>query len=696
MIGIAAVIATAAITTVAFIRATYASGERPPHIGPYLQDLGATSVRIRWESRRPCRGAVEVERDGTMWTVEEQGGDTIRHEVLVDGLQPGVEYTYRVRWAGRSSAAYRFRTMPPEGTRRFTLVAYGDSRSDPDVHRRIVERIVAESPDIVIHTGDLVDDGRKERQWKPQFFDPAFPLVRSTPVITCLGNHEQNADHYYRYFHYPNNEAWFSYRWANVHFIVLASQLAYDEESEQTRWLERELQTPDAEWRVVFFHHPMFSCHPTRPINGNRWAWQDLFERHGVDIVLTGHDHYYHRTHLIGRAWDSERRGVLHITTAGGGAPLYPVEARDYTASALSAHHFLVLGFDGGTVSCRAIDVDGKEIDRFTLDQATWTDATFASWEMILWERRLREAIDSRPGVVALDGRSDESLELPALFERPFTIDYHWSGGSELWDTDRRRGSVRVEGETFRVPVVVARAPGAATFPLPELELTLADDPPPGRRLVNRSVTLSPLRLARGREVTAPASARSISVDGRLDEPIWREAKVLESFTRDGGTRLSERETVRVAHDPRGVVIGATMTSGRKRLVRLRVNSFLRDRDRILSRDEALIVAITVPGEKPVVHVLAADSSGAYHDSRNGDTAWNPDWQFRPRATTGGWRAEARIPWRVLGLDGPPTEPLRFNILRNDREERARSEWTPTYSSDGRGRGFDGWITFGR
>src|SRR5262249_29878640 len=160
------------------------------------------------------------------------------------------------------------------------------SRSNPEVHAEIVRRMLALGPDIVINTGDLVADGTKKEHWKPQFFDPLKPLFARTPVITCMGNHERDAGLYYDYFTYPNNEARLSYRWANVHFIVLDSQKPYDPGSEQYKWLDAELAGPDADWRVVFFHYPMFSCHPTRDVNGNRWAWQDLFDRRGVDIVF--------------------------------------------------------------------------------------------------------------------------------------------------------------------------------------------------------------------------------------------------------------------------------------------------------------------------------------------------------------------------------------------------------------------------
>ncbi len=78
-------------------------------------------------------------------------------------------------------------------------------------------------PELVINAGDLVSAGKVYEQWKPQFFDPLAPLIRSVPIYTILGNHERNSDHYYSYFDLPNNEAWWTADFGVVHLIALDS-----------------------------------------------------------------------------------------------------------------------------------------------------------------------------------------------------------------------------------------------------------------------------------------------------------------------------------------------------------------------------------------------------------------------------------------------------------------------------------------
>jgi hypothetical protein len=411
-------------------------------------------------------------------------------------------------------------------------------------------------PDVVLHTGDLVADGTKKEHWKPQFFDPLRPLAAQAPVIPCMGNHENNSGLYYQYFNRADGESWFSYRWANVHFLVLDSQKPVKSGTEQFHWLEKELATPKPDWRIVFCHYPMFSCHPTRDVNENRWAWQDLFDRTGVDLVLTGHDHYYHRTHRIGRAWDPTSRGVYHITTAGGGASLYPVEQKIYTAKAESVHHFMILDIDGKRLEGEVLSVDGKLIDTFTIDRAAPEQTPFVSYEMVQWEKALNEAIDPiQPEAIgAGEGRIERKVKLPALSGYDASISVRWTGGSSFWAADLCESIVpTVPDKPFEV-AIWARALRRPCIPMPRLELTPVRGPAAAKAFVNPSIVLHPLRVSTNRLLRAPKLSTEVKVDGKLDDAAWSRAAIANGFTRDFGTIRSGREAFQVGYDDKGIL----------------------------------------------------------------------------------------------------------------------------------------------
>ena len=113
------------------------------------------------------------------------------------GLTPRTDHSYIVSVSSPSGAiqgegsgpGYGFRTFPV-GPRRITFIVYGDSRTNADRHRKVIQAIQREKDiDFVLHTGDLVTDGTDASEWVPQFFQPAGGLMRRVPFYTELGNH---------------------------------------------------------------------------------------------------------------------------------------------------------------------------------------------------------------------------------------------------------------------------------------------------------------------------------------------------------------------------------------------------------------------------------------------------------------------------------------------------------------------------
>ncbi len=110
------------------------------------------------------------------------------------GLQPNTRYEYEV--AGIKGS---FKT-PPTGAEPFQFVLYGDVRTRHDVHRRVIAKIIETGvPDLVLHSGDLVENGYDSSLWA-NFFDIERNLLRQTAFFPSLGNHERNSKDFYDYF----------------------------------------------------------------------------------------------------------------------------------------------------------------------------------------------------------------------------------------------------------------------------------------------------------------------------------------------------------------------------------------------------------------------------------------------------------------------------------------------------------------
>jgi hypothetical protein len=83
----------------------------------------------------------------------------------------------------------------------------------------------------------------------------------------------------------------YSFKYGDALFLMLASTLPIEE---QTAWLENQLKNSMEKWKIAMFHFPPYSYEEDYPVI--RKEWGDLFDKYHVDIVFSGHVHYYMRS----------------------------------------------------------------------------------------------------------------------------------------------------------------------------------------------------------------------------------------------------------------------------------------------------------------------------------------------------------------------------------------------------------------
>jgi len=333
--------------------------------GPYLQSVTANSIIVIWETDRPSRGEVVYGEAGEYGASVVDPAIGMRHAVTLTGLVPYTLYHYRVASDGAHlSADAAFRTAAGPDQTRFTFVAFGDTRTQHQIHRQVVGRILEQEPDFVLHTGDLVDNGWDTGQWAA-FFAIERELMARAPLFPALGNHESNSSLYFDFFHLPGNERWYTFDYGNARFVCLQVDgfADFGSGSEQYGWLEETLATNTQPWLFVYFHVPPYGSVPPHGATfaeveeTARRSLAPLFERYGVDVVFNGHKHSYER---------NEVNGVTYIVTAGGGAPLYWAGEQEPTQAAFArAYHFVLLEIDGDRLEATVISVTGEVLDQF-------------------------------------------------------------------------------------------------------------------------------------------------------------------------------------------------------------------------------------------------------------------------------------------------------------------------------------------
>jgi hypothetical protein len=349
---------TAAAAFAAFgLAATPARGEVT--LGPFVAPLGAGRVSIVWESPDPSGEPVTLRATGRAErrVASEATGRGV-HRAEINGLEPGVEFTYRV-----GDRDGRF-VSPPDASQDVRFVVFGDSRDGDDVHRQLVEQIVRRRPDFALNTGDVVPWGGAMGAWR-NFFSIARPLLSLAPFTGVRGNHDTGGAVFEQLF--PMRSAtpgagrtYGSVDLGPVHFVLIDSESSVDRGSPQYAFVARDLAANEARPVFVLTHRPLFSSGYHGGDRGMQQALAPLFQRYGVDVVLQGHDHDYERSAPI--------NGVTYVVTGGAGAPLRGVRPSEWTRVAESVHHFVTVDASTTRVHVRATRLDGSTLDDFELD----------------------------------------------------------------------------------------------------------------------------------------------------------------------------------------------------------------------------------------------------------------------------------------------------------------------------------------
>jgi 3',5'-cyclic AMP phosphodiesterase CpdA len=189
-------------------------------------------------------------------------------------------------------------------------------------------------------------------------FDPFHEVLDAgSELLAVLGNHDVrdgNAERQVEALGVPG-------RWYARHIgpvLVVALDSTDPGDPEQKRWLERTLASASEPWRIVALHHPPYSAGRHGSSRDVRAAFEDLFRRHGVQLVLAGHDHDYQRSVPID--------GITYVVS-GGAATLRPTGREDFTAVSWSDYHFLDVAIWADRLQLRAVGQDGLVRDQLDL-----------------------------------------------------------------------------------------------------------------------------------------------------------------------------------------------------------------------------------------------------------------------------------------------------------------------------------------
>ena len=347
---------------------------------PYVLYTGKNDeMMVIWQlnSTKTCEfsyGTDTTYSTGT-YSTSEYGNDH-QHKIVLTGLTPGQKYYYKVNVANSSVKKGSFNAGPVDTVQNITFFAYGDTRSNPDDHDKVAERVMQDitqhnlAQTFIINSGDLVSDGDDENAWDTEFFNKQYTHITSMlanlPYLAALGNHEGQGHLFGKYFPYPmfqDNRYYYSFDYGPVHVIVIDQETNYSQGSTEYNWIVNDLSSSNKPWKIAVFHKPGWSAGGHHNSSTVQSTLQPLFKQYNVRLAINGHNHYY--SHAV-------VDGVHHITTGGGGAPLYnPNSSYPNIVKVDKSNHYCKIEVTGNTLHFYAIRANGTKIEDFTISAQT-------------------------------------------------------------------------------------------------------------------------------------------------------------------------------------------------------------------------------------------------------------------------------------------------------------------------------------
>jgi hypothetical protein len=247
-----------------------------------------------------------------------------------------------------------------DGSLKFALI--GDSgtggKAQYDIAARMMEAHALFPFELVLMMGDNLYGSERAQDYERKFERPYKPLLDAkVKFYASLGNHDDREQRFYKLFN-MGGELYYSFKAPRQDVRFFALDSGYPDRR-QIEWVERELKNAGEDWKIAFFHHPLYSSGGRHGPNEDlRKVLEPLFLRYNVSAVFAGHEHFYERI--------KPQQGILYITSGGAAKlregnirPNSPITAKGFDDD----NHFVLMEIEEDELYYQAVSRRGETVD---------------------------------------------------------------------------------------------------------------------------------------------------------------------------------------------------------------------------------------------------------------------------------------------------------------------------------------------
>lgn len=239
------------------------------------------------------------------------------------------------------------------------IAVMGDSgtgeREQFEVAAQMTEKHRQFKYDLVLMVGDNFYGSQRPADLTKKFGTPFKELLAAgVSFRAALGNHDDVSTVNYAPIN-MGGQRYYTYVRGNARFFVLDTNVL---DAKQVAWVEAALQQSREDWKIAYFHHPLYSSAGRHGANVDiRVLLEPLFVKYGVNVVFSGHDHVYERI--------KPQQGIYYFV-AGSGGKLRKGDLRSSPITAAGYDQdraFMLLEIQGDDLFFEAISRTGVTVD---------------------------------------------------------------------------------------------------------------------------------------------------------------------------------------------------------------------------------------------------------------------------------------------------------------------------------------------